>query len=219
MKIYFDGCSMTKGFGYLGDNYEDVRWSKLLCNKLNAEEYNVSKSGGSNQRILRNLAREYFDEQFDMAVIQLTFISRTEYHDGSNFVPINSHVKREPDGSYKIENTTRNFIHEHKRWGGKRLKNGSYSPFWGNYYTNVYNDEFGNAMEETVYNSVKSICKAKNIPLVMLSCFKNTKLNYDIMITPDKYEAVSKNNPHPNAESQILIADDIYNFLYRSKHT
>ena len=54
MKIYFDGCSYTKGSHRWGvDNWEERRWSKLLANKLDAEEYNFSLGGGSNQRILR----------------------------------------------------------------------------------------------------------------------------------------------------------------------
>ena len=52
MKIYFDGCSMTRGGLFLSENWQTDRWSKILCDKLGAEEYNfadnqVTKSWGT----------------------------------------------------------------------------------------------------------------------------------------------------------------------------
>lgn len=209
MKIYFDGCSMTRGGHYLGGkDYKERRYSKLLCNKLNAEEYNYSINCGSNQRILRNLANEHFDEQYDLAIIQLTFISRTEFYDGEKYIPINSHVVRRGDGSYHI-NRANQLATRDKRF----TKNGTNSVWWLKYFSEIYDDTYGYDYEKTVYNSIKSICKVKKLPLIIMSCYKSTKLDYDLMITPENYEVVSENNKHPNINGHAAIADDIYNLL------
>jgi len=209
MKIYFDGCSMTHGRGYLGEDFKNIRWSKILCNQLGAEEYNISSSGSSNQRILRNLATKNFNEKYDLAVIQLTFPSRTEYYNGKKFKQINSHVVRRSDGSY---NVAKKGIHGLSR-RVRDKDNGGSSYFWEMYFNRIYDDVYGHTIEEMVHNSVKSICKVKNIPLIMLSCFRNTKLSYDIMILPEIYEPVSDTNLHPSVSSQISIASDVYNLL------
>ena len=209
MKIYFDGCSMTHGRGYLGEDFKNIRWSKILCNQLGADEYNISTSGSSNQRILRNLATKNFNEKYDLAVIQLTFPSRTEYYNGEKFKQINSHVVRRRDGSY---NVAKKGIHGLSR-RVRDKDNGGSSYFWEMYFNRIYDDVYGHTIEEMVYNSVKSICKVKNIPLIMLSCFRNTKLSYDIMILPEIYEPVSDTNLHPSVSSQISIASDVYNLL------
>ena len=209
MKIYFDGCSMTHGRGYLGEDFKNIRWSKILCNQLGADEYNISTSGSSNQRILRNLATKNFNEKYDLAVIQLTFPSRTEYYNGEKFKQINSHVVRRRDGSY---NVAKKGIHGLSR-RVRDKDNGGSSYFWEMYFNRIYDDVYGHTIEEMVYNSVKSIYKVKNIPLIMLSCFRNTKLSYDIMILPEIYEPVSDTNLHPSVSSQISIASDVYNLL------
>ena len=79
MKIYFDGCSWTRGAEL--QNPEEERYSKLLCNELGAEETNIAKGGGSNNRIVRNLLVENNIEDYDLAVIQMTYPVRTEYFD------------------------------------------------------------------------------------------------------------------------------------------
>ena len=71
MKIYFDGCSWTKGAEL--ENPEEERYSKLICNHLGAEETNLSMSGGSNDRIVRQLLVEINIEEYDLAIIQMTF--------------------------------------------------------------------------------------------------------------------------------------------------
>ena len=79
MKIYFDGCSWTKGEELIHEEQE--RYSKLICDDLGAEETNLSIKGGSNNRIVRNLLVENNIEDYDLAIIQMTFPVRTEYFD------------------------------------------------------------------------------------------------------------------------------------------
>ena len=68
MKIYFDGCSRTWG-GEL-ENREQERFSSLICKKLDAEEYNISRGGASNERIVRQLLVENDITDYDLAIIQ-----------------------------------------------------------------------------------------------------------------------------------------------------
>ena len=76
MKIYFDGCSNTAG-SELKDA-KKTRFSKLVCDHFNAEEYNIGLFSGSDRRMARNLL-EHDLSQYDMFVIQLTQKARSEY--------------------------------------------------------------------------------------------------------------------------------------------
>ena len=80
MKIYFDGCSWTKG-GNLNNKLEE-RFSRLVSDHFGAEETNLASSGGSNDKIIRNLIVESNIEEYDLAVIQMTYPARTEYYSG-----------------------------------------------------------------------------------------------------------------------------------------
>ena len=82
MKIYFDGGSWTWG-AELEDPYNS-RYSKIVSDKLGAEEYNISKKGASNFRIVRQLLVDHKNiSEFDLVVIKLTIPSRMEYYDKS----------------------------------------------------------------------------------------------------------------------------------------
>tara|TARA_B100000927_G_scaffold268335_1_gene243040 strand:- start:512 stop:1081 length:570 start_codon:yes stop_codon:yes gene_type:complete len=189
MKIYFDGCSYTEGRSYLGDDYKNLRWSKLLCDKLGAEEYNISDSGSCNQRMLRNLANDHCNKNYDLMIIQLSYPNRTEYWNGSYFQQVNNHVRKSV-----------------KKSGGDAV-----SLAFQMYYRNVYEEKYGLANELTVYNSIKYICEAKKLPLITLSCNPNTTLPVDHVLKG--YEHASANDSHPSVNAQKLIAAHIYSLL------
>ena len=85
MKIYFDGCSYTRG-DELSDP-EKTRFSKIIANKLNSIDYNFAISGGSNRRIARNLLEKDLS-QYDIFIIQFTKILRTEYYNGVRWIKV-----------------------------------------------------------------------------------------------------------------------------------
>ena len=85
MKIYFDGCSWTKGAEL--ENKEEERFSKLVADYFNAEECNIAQAGGSNDLIVRNMLVNHKIEEYDLAVIAMTLPARTEYHSD---IPISS---------------------------------------------------------------------------------------------------------------------------------
>ena len=191
MKIYFDGASTTEGkylFTKHGiSDYKEKRWSKILADKLGAEEYNIALSGGSNPRIHRNIATEYDISDYDLAVILMTREYRTEYF---------------YDGEY------RNVLPNKKEYDTPEI-----SKFWEFYYTTILDEQHAMKYDEVIYKSIRAICAANNVPLVLMSDSRNTKLPFDLMITRDKYERISPTDSHPSLDAHCKIADDIINFI------
>jgi len=202
MRIYFDGCSNTEGKYLsvvnerrLGTGYLNHRWTKLLSDKLNAQECNYGFSGGSNNRILRNISKEYYYEleTYDLAIIQMTYPHRFEWYDGNkkNFRSI----------------CLDKFLH----YGKDKLANGekkidSFHLFWKSYYEKgMYSDGCGEATEEICFNTIRSICKAKNIPLILISCNNQTKLDFDYMIKKS----------HPSRKEQESIIQDLLEIYHQ----
>ena len=192
MRIYFDGCSNTEG-EYLSDKngftlgtaYKNLRWTRKLSRRLNAEECNYGKSGGSNNRILRNISKEYYHElhNYDLAVIQMTFPHRFEWYDGDrkNFRTIS------PSKFRTMTNSKQKFD--------------SFHTFWKSYYEEgMYSDGCGLATEEICFNTIRSICKERDLPLILISCNPDTKLSFDYMMRKS----------HPTRMEQIQLYKDIY---------
>ena len=82
MKIAFAGCSFTWGDEL--ENPEEQRFSRLVCNKLGSEEYNLAGRGWSNDILLHKFLKFCnSSEKPDVAVIQWTAISRWQAWDES----------------------------------------------------------------------------------------------------------------------------------------
>ena len=187
MKIYFDGASYTRGTSRWGvDDYKQKRWTKLLSDKLGGEEHNYAITGASNQRILRNLTTVHDIKEYDLAVILMTPPNRTEFYD---------------DGKFKQ-------VYSMRRWDYP-----DHNSFWKYYYESIYQDEFGAANEKMIQKSIKAICKANKVPLVLMSDYEKTKLSYDLIITGKKYGRISLKDKHPGLDAQPKIAEDIYNLI------
>lgn len=85
MKIYYDGSSWTYGSELLEP--EKTRWTKIVSDHYNAEEYNIGLKGSCNRRMVRNLIEHDLNE-FDIVIIQMTMSFRTEYYDGEEWVQV-----------------------------------------------------------------------------------------------------------------------------------
>ena len=191
MKIYFDGASTTEG-RYLATkhgvvDWKEKRWTGILANKLGAEQYNFAIGGGSNQRILRNITTEHDISDYDLAVILMTREYRTEYF---------------YNGEY------RNVLPNKKEYDTPEI-----SKFWEFYYTTILDEQHAMKYDEIIYKSIRAICAANNVPLVLMSDSRDTKLPFDIMVTRDKYERISPTDSHPSLDAHCKIADDIINFI------
>lgn len=77
MNIGFSGCSFTYGDELL-DPIKD-RYSAVIKRELNINEYNVSKSGNSIDRICKSMYDLTKTVKLDFAVIQITSFSRMSY--------------------------------------------------------------------------------------------------------------------------------------------
>jgi len=155
MKIYFDGCSWTHGTEL--ENKKKTRFSKLISDYYNAEEYNLGEMGGCNRRIARNLLDHNLDD-FDLFVIQMSMESRTEYYDEEQ----HKFVNVRPTAPHKGNNI-------------KKL-------FWNNYYEDIYNDKFGYSDELIYYNFFRSLLKNKRHIIITISKRSKVPIDMDISL-------------------------------------
>ena len=204
MKIAFAGCSFTWGDEL--ENPEEQRYSRLVCNKLEAEEINVSGCGWSNDILLHKFLKFCnSSEKPDVAVIQWTSTRRWQmWDDGKDdWEPL------EPTKKYKLQ------------WNAVRYYRHVYTQHHAieNYWKNVYLAE--------------QYCKDNNIKLIMME-LKSRELTVDYVSpyqclvkseiptikgsiipvpknkTPEWYEYWME-NLHPSPKGHQLIADHIIN--------
>jgi len=191
MKIYFDGCSRTWG-GEL-ENREQERFSSLICKKLDAEEYNISRGGASNERIVRQLLVENDITDYDLAIIQMTFPSRTEYF-------------YQKWRGVSIQDTQL-----WKPWK-KKKKRFEHEDFWTYYYDKIYCEYHGSIKERITYQIIKDHCKVNNVPLILMTNNNwDTDLKFDIEIEHTRYPKA--HGGHENKEGHRILADDILSLL------
>jgi len=150
MKIAFAGCSFTWGDEL--ENPEEQRFSRLVCNKLEAEEYNVSCCGWSNDLILHNFLKfSTTCGKPDIAVIQWTAISRWQMWDDSK-------------NDWETLNVNKKYT---MQWNAVR------------YYRHVYTDQHG---IENYWKNVylaEQYCKDNDIKLIMMNMDWNKQPTVD----------------------------------------
>tara|TARA_B100001057_G_scaffold365594_1_gene368725 strand:- start:10 stop:690 length:681 start_codon:yes stop_codon:yes gene_type:complete len=222
MKIYFDGCSWTEGAEL--ENQEEERFSKVLCNELGAEEYNFAVCGGSNYRIVRNLLVQNNIEDYDLAVIQMTFPTRTEYYDhqwtkGTRNRPWDQQpdnlllagpsgdanwVKVSPKTNYN------KWLHGENgdiRRLGEKFTN--HSDFWKYWYMHVSHEKYFETQETIHYHTIRNSCK---IPLILVSINKWTNLPFDMQLE-DGTRNMRHKKGHPNKDLHRIFADKMIDII------
>ena len=236
MKIYFDGCSWTWG-GELEDNESD-RFSAIVSKELGAEEHNFSRPMSGNDRILRQLVYDNDISEYDLAIIQMSYPSRTEYYErrknrfqniGINFTPLWKRAHRTNiiddflgvDGNSaptsKLKGTL-DWSHpnEKGRKMGPKWWTDEDREFWYHYYTDVYTDHYGHVKEKIIYQLIKDHCKVNNVPVILMTINNwNTKLKFDLELEVTKYPRAP--HFHPNPEGHQMIAEDILSWLTKHK--
>ena len=73
--LVVNGCSYVQGVGC--ENLKEDRFSKLLSDKLQCKEINLSKSGGSNDRMIR-VTYQWVKENIDKVDETLFIMGFTE---------------------------------------------------------------------------------------------------------------------------------------------
>jgi len=205
MKIAFAGCSFTWGDEL--ENPEEQRFSRLVCNKLGAEEYNLAGRGWSNDILLHKFLKfSTICGKPDVAVIQWTQHSRWQMWDDSR-------------NDWEILCTKKKY---HLKLNAVR------------YYRNVYTDHHG---IENYWKNVylaEQYCKDNDIKLIMMNMDWNKELTVDYVSpyqslvkseipyitngilprptnkSPESFEYYMKSG-HPSFKGHQTIADYIIN--------
>ena len=210
MKIYFDGGSWTWG-AELKDPYQS-RYSKIVSGKLGGEEYNISKPGASNARMVRRLLVDHKDlSEFDLVVVQMTYPQRMEYYDKD--------MKKflQNRNWSKTAKLSINQLRE-VRWckdQRKLLLNNTVldnkDKAWLDYYRYIYEDEYGDTYDDMYATAIRSYCKAKSVPLILstIKKKKNCKLTYDVYCG----DVPRAKGGHPNEEGHAMNAQQILELI------
>lgn len=101
MDILFVGCSIT-----WGDELKDrlnTRYSKLICDALGANEYNIAECGQSNDWIARRTVEETRKKKYDRVYVQLTTTPRLEFFNKDGPCKFTPQIVRQKEKSYYIE--------------------------------------------------------------------------------------------------------------------
>ena len=182
-RIYFDGCAKTGGFAKAPVFH--LRYSKLLCKKLGAEEYNIAQRCGNNKRIVRNLL-EHDLSKFDLFVIQMTKRRRFEFYDSKTHRWISigydsGYLPRRVSGfseQIKIDYVSRrdenNQVIKHTMWGDDIITLNEKHELTVNnisdelrefikytlfYFKNIYTEKQGKIDEQMCFSTIKSTLK------------------------------------------------------------
>jgi len=213
MKIYFDGCSWCWG-AELKDPFNS-RYSKIISNKLSAEEYNISKRGASNNRIVRQLLVDHKNiNEFDLVIIQLTYPQREEYYDKSS-KKFKDCTNWSQVAKYSLKDLVK--VTWCKKSRDKILNNVELDPVdkaWLDYYRHVYEDEYGDAYEDLHVTAIRSYCKAQGVPLILATTKKkkHSKLSYDVYCG----DVPRAKDGHPNEEGHLINSKQILEYMYEN---
>ena len=144
--LLFNGCSFTNGSELQGKNsdweYRRLnRFSHIISEKTNKTYDNISIGGSSNDRIVRSTI-EWFEagNTCDLAIIQLTLISRIEFISNYTAYPVNFAPGANIPLMWEVEGKIEN----------KKDYNDAKEAF-ESYYAHVYNDNLG------LYNFYKNL--------------------------------------------------------------
>tara|TARA_Y100001963_G_C6792335_1_gene456285 strand:- start:6080 stop:6754 length:675 start_codon:yes stop_codon:yes gene_type:complete len=214
MKIYIDGCSWTWGAEL--EKPRKQRFSRILCDKLGAEEYNYSRCIASNNRIARNILVNHNIADYDFAIVQMTYPARTEFWN-------------QEDDKFQDVNEMNPGPIVNADW-------------WKDYYRLIYEEEFGDTYELMFATAIRSHCKANNVPLILATrrrigkeevvisdpyysvafadtakkfgwkfgshCNSMKESDFDFLMQDDKYPTFT-NRSHLNEEGHIRVAEDL----------
>ena len=220
MKIYFDGCSWTCGEEL--ENRQEQRYSRMIANDLGAEESNFSTSGASNDRMVRNLMVENNIEDYDLAIIQMTFPARTEYDSGikkdpknlaTGWVNVNPKYKfsyflhfRKAIGVKWVDGAPSQQVvskEEHEVWKNLQTKFHRDKEFWKEYYKVVTTERFFNTKENIHKQTIENHCKVKGVPLILCSINAWTQLKFDYMMNTT-HPSKRKDDSRPILDKKLV---------------
>ena len=195
-KLYFDGSSDMNGAELDWSVKDKLRFSKLVCDHFGIEDYNISKGGCGNHRLVRQmLLNKNHISEFDVAIIQMSPMWRTEYHNGKKWERVmyqQKHFFNSPE----------------------KLRQKLDVDFWRNYFR-IHDEEFFRTNEKLYQVAMQSHCKAYGVPLIMLGRNQSSDLEFDFCF--DESWISKAPDGHPNEEGHRQIADRLISMLTKHK--
>ena len=201
MKIYFDGDSWTRGNEIDEEHRLSKRFSGLISKELGAEEYNISRGGASNNRIVRQMLFDNDISEYDLAIIQMVYPERSEFYSDK--------VK-----DWKTITIADTSLVTWYRWEKRKKwldKNGIDYEFWTQYYKNIYSETYGCTNEKMCATTIRNHCKVNNVKLILMSQNYHSKIKFDLQLQVPKYPQTKRG--HPTMEGHKLIAEDILRLI------
>ena len=201
MKIYFDGDSWTRGNEIDEEQRLSKRFSALISKELGAEEYNISRGGASNNRIVRQMLFDNDISEYDLAIIQMVYPERSEFYSDK--------VK-----DWKTITIADTPLVKWYRWEKRKKwldKNGIDYEFWTQYYKNIYSETYGCTNEKMCATTIRNHCKVNNVKLILMSQNYHSKIKFDLQLQVPKYPQTKRG--HPTMEGHKLIAEDILKLI------
>jgi len=194
MRIYFDGDSFTRGVELI-DQTEN-RFSRLISDHYNTQEYNFSDAGACNGAIARRLVVENNIKEYDLAVIQMTLPVRMEYYDGKQY-----------------KNIRAKDFHEWKQFYLRNIYHDKFGSDYEYLYYQAIKDHCnanGTPLIITTNRSYKrqgvswGVAELGKAPL-------NKRTNFDLYLDSKEYPRAK--HGHPNKEGHRMIANDIIKLI------
>lgn len=205
MRIFCNGCSWTTG-AELKDP-EKSRYSTLLGQMLGAEVTNISKTGTSLHRLLRSTYERCDPTKYDIAVLQFTFPTRTEYY--------NERMNLTRQGSFMkvVPYVTLATNMDHVR---KDLNNWQeHLNYQKSYYKTAYTIEMSQTFEFMVFQALQDYFARYDIPLVTMTLNNESVLPFDLKLNTRDIPRAS--DEHPNELGHRIIAKKIETIIKLGK--
>ena len=224
-RVYFDGCSWTRGAEL--EHPEEERYSRLLSEHFDFDELNLGKSGGSNDRIVRNLIAENNIVTYDLAIIQMTLPARTEFYydhekkwirinpqynysswlndppwNNKNLMRVDERVKDNSSALCPLCGT------KTQKLSQKFVREGS---FWHDYYRVVTSEKYFDTKEYIQFQTIKNHCEVNEIPLILCTINQWTNLDFDLQFNIKSVPKAPKG--HPNKEGHRIIANELIKLI------
>jgi hypothetical protein len=209
-KILFSGCSWT-----YGDELTSIesRFSKLISDRLNLVEYNISKPRNSIQKISNDTLEQLYKTNYDVVIFQITTFPRF-------MLPFNGEmisVTKLPPKSYGIDKYFQYKVFE--LLSNNILKNTSDRDWFNYHYPYLKNvNEYCKAVNvKIIYTFIDEYCKKTFLRFMP----PEELVKYNIFETSLKQ--ICQNNSctfgkreHPLEDGHVAIANALLEYIQKT---
>ena len=205
MRIFCNGCSWTAG-SELKDR-EKSRYSTLLGQMFDAEVVNIAKPGSSLQRLLRSTYERCDPTKYDIAVLQFTVPTRTEYYiDGIHPSRESSFVRVLPKVTNISGITPKGWLLEIPK---------EHINYMQSYYNTAYSEELSQTFEFIVFQALQDYFARHNVPVITMTLNNKSVLPFDLNLSTKEIPRVRAigEKGHPNELGHKIIAKKVQKII------